>query len=62
MTLFRVFTDQESVEGYQFLFEKVFQLISSITNQPFQLHYLHKQGLKAIVSDICPLQITGMLN
>ncbi|KAJ5491665.1 hypothetical protein N7539_003232 [Penicillium diatomitis] len=58
MTLLRVFTDQETPEGYQFLFQKVFSLVSDVANQPFEFHYLHGRGLKAIVSDMCPRQMT----
>lgn len=62
MTLLRVFTDQESAEGYQFLFQKVFSLIQKVTGQPVTFDYLHGSGFKAIVSDMCPRQMTGMLN
>lgn len=62
MTLLRVFTDQDSKEGYARLFFRVFTLVSEVTGRPFQFHYLHGAGLKTIVVDMDTKQFTGMFN
>lgn len=60
MTLLRVFTDQDSKEGYARLFFRVFTLVSEVTGRPFQFHYLHGAGLKTIVVDMDTKQFTGL--
>ncbi|KAJ5195557.1 uncharacterized protein N7498_008995 [Penicillium cinerascens] len=60
ITLCRVFTDQENSAGYKFIFRMVFELISRSIGRPIRFHYLHGEGIKAIVGDMCPKQILGL--
>jgi hypothetical protein len=60
MTLLRVYTDQETTKGYQFLFSKAFDLVKELTQQQIMFHYLHGNGIKSIVVDMCPKQMAGM--
>ncbi|KAJ5148332.1 hypothetical protein N7526_001684 [Penicillium atrosanguineum] len=60
ITLCRVFTDQESAAGYKFIFQMVFELMSRSIGRPIRFHYLHREGIKAIVGDMGPKQIFGL--
>ena len=60
-TLFRVFTDRESPNAYEFIFSRVFYLVQKVTNEAVRFHYLHNKGFKAIVTDMCPNQMTGIV-
>lgn len=58
-TLLRVYTDSESVRGYEFIFTRVFGLYQCITGERLKFHYIDGSGIKSIVSDMCPKQMTG---
>lgn len=60
MTLLRAFMDQENPLAYKMLFTFVFQLITDITGGTTYFHYLHGDGLKAIVIDMDYSQLKGM--
>lgn len=59
ITLFRVFTNQETIKAYHFIFAMVFNLIERYIGKKVKFHYLHGSGIKSIVSDMCPKQMTG---
>ncbi|CAI7611440.1 unnamed protein product [Penicillium viridicatum] len=58
ITLFRVFTNQETTKAYHFIFAMVFNLIERCIGKKVKFHYLHGSGIKSIVSDMCPKQMT----
>lgn len=60
ITLLRVFTTEETTAGYTTIFAAAFNLITRITGIPVQFHYLHGSGIKSIVVDMCPKQMTGL--
>lgn len=59
MTLFRVFTDQETTKGYEFIFSHAFNLVEKCIGTKIKFHYLHGSGIRSIVCDMCPKQMTG---
>ena len=59
MTLLRVFTDQETTRGYEFLFARSFNLVQKHTGHEIKFHCLHGSGIRSIVCDMCPKQMTG---
>ncbi|KAJ5424918.1 hypothetical protein N7445_010891 [Penicillium cf. griseofulvum] len=44
ITLFRVFTDQETTTGYHFIFGTVFNLVQRCIGKEIKFHYLHGSG------------------
>jgi hypothetical protein len=59
MTLCRVYTNQETTEGYQKIFVRAFNLVATHTQKSVQFHYLHDSGIKSIGCDMCPKQMKG---
>lgn len=59
MTLFRVFTDQETTKAYHFIFGNVFNLVERCIGKKIKFHYLHGSGIRSIITDMCPKQMTG---
>ncbi|KAI3240734.1 hypothetical protein DTO012A7_2433 [Penicillium roqueforti] len=60
ITLFRVFTDQETTKAYHFIFRNVFNLIERYIGKKIKFHYLHSSGIRSIITNICPKQMTGL--
>ncbi|KAI3090296.1 hypothetical protein CBS147333_10342 [Penicillium roqueforti] len=60
MTLFRVFTDQETTKAYHFIFGNVFNLVERCIGKKIKFHYLHGSGIRSIITDMCPKQMTGL--
>ncbi|PYH99822.1 hypothetical protein BO71DRAFT_415300 [Aspergillus ellipticus CBS 707.79] len=60
ITLLRVFTDQETTEGYYLLFKRVFTLIQKVTGQPIEFNSIHSNGTYGIVVDMDTKQYTGL--
>ncbi|KAJ5817626.1 hypothetical protein N7447_007634 [Penicillium robsamsonii] len=58
ITLLRVFTTEETTSGYTTIFAAAFNLITRVTGVPVKFHYLHGSGIKSIVIDMCPKQMT----
>lgn len=59
ITLFRVFTNQETTEGYYLLFKRVFTLIKRITGQSVQFNSMHSSGICGIIIDMDAKQYIG---
>lgn len=59
ITLLRVFTNQESTEGYYLLFKRAFTLIEHVTGNPVEFYSIHSTGIHAVIIDMCPKQYTG---
>ncbi|EAW17145.1 uncharacterized protein NFIA_005070 [Aspergillus fischeri NRRL 181] len=60
ITLLRVFTNQETTEGYYLLFKRAFTLIQKVTGQSVEFHSLHSSGIYGIVVDMDSKQYTGL--
>ncbi|EAU34810.1 predicted protein [Aspergillus terreus NIH2624] len=60
ITLLRVLIDKDSPASYKVLFQRVFKLVSDVCEEPTRFHYLHGIGIKSIVIDMCPKQMTGL--
>jgi hypothetical protein len=61
ITLLRVLIDKDSPASYKVLFQSVFKLVSDVCEEPTRFHYLHGIGIKSIVIDMCPKQMTGKM-
>lgn len=61
ITLLRVLIDKDSPASYKVLFQRVFKLVSDVCEEPTRFHYLHGIGIKSIVIDMCPKQMTGKM-
>jgi hypothetical protein len=59
VTLLRVYTNQESVEGYYLLFKSVFEMVSRVLGEDVYFQSIHQQGIEAIVVDMDSRQYTG---
>lgn len=59
ITLLRVFTNQESTEGYYLLFKRAFTLIELVTGKQVEFYSIHSTGIHAVIVDMCPKQYTG---
>ncbi|KAL5361575.1 hypothetical protein BJX96DRAFT_86254 [Aspergillus floccosus] len=60
ITLLRVLMDKDSPASYKVLFQRVFKLVSDVCGKPTSFYYLHGSGIKSIVIDMCPKQMTGL--
>jgi hypothetical protein len=60
ITLCRVFTEQETTQGYHRLFTRVFALISKVTGKEVRFSPIHGGGIHALVLDMCTKQMAGM--
>ncbi|EYE90581.1 uncharacterized protein EURHEDRAFT_466851, partial [Aspergillus ruber CBS 135680] len=60
ITLFRVFTNQETTEGYYLLFKRVFSLIQKVTGDAIKFSSIHSTGIYGIVVDMDTKQYTGL--
>ena len=56
----RVFTDQETTEGYYLLFKRVFTLIQKVTGQSIEFNSIHANGIYGIIVDMDTKQYTGI--
>lgn len=45
--------------AYFLFFKRVFDLLSEICGVPVEFHYLHNNGIRAIIMDMWPAQISG---
>ncbi|PGG96334.1 hypothetical protein AJ80_09842 [Polytolypa hystricis UAMH7299] len=59
-TLCRVFTGQESPEGYYRLFKHVFDIVQRLTRKEATFYYLHGVGFRALLMDMCNKQMAGL--
>jgi hypothetical protein len=59
MTLLRVYTDVESAAGYRYLFTRAFNLVKECIDVEIKFHYVYGSGIRTIVTDICPKQMSG---
>jgi hypothetical protein len=59
ITLLRVFTTEDSVEGYHRLFQRAFALIHKISRQPVLFDHLHATGIHGVIVDMDHKQYTG---
>jgi hypothetical protein len=59
ITLLRVFTSEDSTQGYYLLFKRVFTLIQKITQQPVHFDSIHGSGIYGIIVDMDSKQYTG---
>ncbi|EYE90406.1 uncharacterized protein EURHEDRAFT_417473 [Aspergillus ruber CBS 135680] len=60
ITLLRVFTDQETTEGYYLLFTRVFTLVQRMTGQSVEFNSIHSNGIYGIIVDMDTKQYTGL--
>ncbi|OJJ78431.1 uncharacterized protein ASPGLDRAFT_182657 [Aspergillus glaucus CBS 516.65] len=60
VTLCRAFTNRQDADGYEDLFQKVFELMEKHTNQPICFHYLHGSGFESITLDMDEGQMLGL--
>ena len=51
MTLCRAFTTRQDADGYECLFQRVFELMERYTNEQTHFHYLHGRGFESITLD-----------
>jgi hypothetical protein len=59
ITLMRVFTNQETMEGYYLLFKRVFTLVQKTTGQRVEFNSIHGSGIAGIIVDMDTKQYTG---
>jgi hypothetical protein len=58
-TLGRVFTTQDTREGYYRLFKRLYQLLQRITNSRPPIRVINGYGLDVVVTDMCTKQYFG---
>lgn len=59
ITLLRVFTSEESTEGYYLLFKRAFALIEKISQRPVLFQPIHGIGIYGIIVDMDNKQYSG---
>lgn len=59
ITLLRVFTSEETTEGYYLLFKRAFNLIQRISGKPVLFHPIHGTGIYGIIVDMDNKQYSG---
>lgn len=61
ITLCRVFTTEDTTEGYYIIFKKVYDIIYKLTGKKLTFRAIHGTGLHALVMDMDNKQIEGNL-
>src|SRR5690349_2927695 len=51
LTFVQVFTNVETAQAYQNLFEDLFGCIKRDTGEPFNFYHIHQKGLGCIIAD-----------
>jgi hypothetical protein len=60
ITLYRVFTTEDTTEGYYTIFRKVYDIVHKLTGKKLTFRAIHGTGLHAIVMDMDNKQIGGI--
>ncbi|KAJ5684482.1 uncharacterized protein N7477_000827 [Penicillium maclennaniae] len=59
IVLARVFVNCDSTEMYFELFKALFQKIAEVARSPVQWHHIHRNGIQAVIVDMCAKQASG---